>query len=296
MNIMSLRGLITMKNSSILILGGDERSLRLGDYLEAKGLNVCYYGFADITCFESLAQALEGKRCVILPLPFTRDRETLNTPLSDEKIKLADIAAQADKNTYIFGGQLTGCFSEALRLRSIKYYDYFTSEELALYNAVPTAEGVAGILINELPLTVHGMKCCITGYGRIGKATGRLLKAMGAEVTAAVRSPRSFAEAHSAGIMPINYNTLREKEQGFDALINTVPAKVLTKAELKNLKSDCVLIETASAPFGIDFQAAKELALTVIKANSLPGKVAPKTAGEIIGQCIMPLILKEEAR
>lgn len=293
---MPLRGLIIMKNTSILILGGDERSLRLGDFLEAKGLNVCYYGFSGITCFENLRQALEGKRCVILPLPFTRDRETLNTPLSDEKIKLRDIAAQADKNTYIFGGQLTGDFTEALKLRSIKYYDYFTSDELALYNAVPTAEGVAGILINELPLTVRGMNCCVTGYGRIGKAIAGLLKAMGAEVTAAVRNPADAALAHTNGITPIYYGELLKKEQSFDTVINTVPAKVLTKAELKNLKPDCVLIETASAPFGIDFQAAKELALTVIKANSLPGRVAPKTAGEIIGRCILPLILKEEAK
>ena len=279
-----------MKNTSILILGGDERALRLGDYLEAKSLKVCYYGFADITCFESLSEALKDKRCVILPLPFTRDRETLNSPLSDEKIKLADIAAQADKAGFIFGGQLSECFTEELRLRSIKYYDYFTSETLALYNAVPTAEGVAGILINELPMTVRDMKCCITGYGRTGKAIAALLKGMGAAVTVAVRNPRDFALAHSNGITPIPYSDLSEKEQSFDTVINTVPAKVLTKAELKNLNSDCVLIETASAPFGIDFQSAKELALTVIKANSLPGRVAPKTAGEIIGRCILPLI------
>mgnify|MGYP003300621673 FL=1 len=40
----------------------------------------------------------------------------------------------------------------------------------------------------------------------------------------------------------------------------------------------------------IDFQAAKEMAFKVIKAGSLPGKVAPKTAGEIIGRSILPMI------
>ena len=37
-------------------------------------------------------------------------------------------------------------------------------------------------------------------------------------------------------------------------------------------------------------QAAKERAMEVIKASSLPGKVAPKTAGRIIGLSILPII------
>ena len=44
--------------------------------------------------------------------------------------------------------------------------------------------------------------------------------------------------------------------------------------------------------YDIDFQAAKEFAFDVIKANSLPGKVAPQTAGEIIGRSILPIIQK----
>ena len=61
---------------------------------------------------------------------------------------------------------------------------------------------------------------------------------------------------------------------------------------MKNLNQECLFIEIASSPFGIDFQAAKEYAFDVIKANSLPGKVAPKTAGEIIGRSILPIIEK----
>ena len=59
---------------------------------------------------------------------------------------------------------------------------------------------------------------------------------------------------------------------------------------MKNISSDCLFVEIASAPFGIDFQAAKEFAFDVIKANSLPGKVAPKTAGEIIGRSVLPIV------
>ena len=65
---------------------------------------------------------------------------------------------------------------------------------------------------------------------------------------------------------------------------------MLGEKELESINPDCLLIEIASAPFGIDFQCAKEKAFNVIKAGSLPGKVAPESAGEIIGRSILPII------
>lgn len=282
-----------MKTNTTLILGGDRRSLYLGEYLEKLGVSVCYYAFSDTNCFSSLGEALAQSQFVILPLPFTRDRVTLNTPLFNEKIPITELSALIKSDTVVFGGQLPVCFTEELALRGVRFYDYFEFEELAVYNALPTAEGVAGILINELPLTVHSMKCAVTGYGRTGKMICRTLGALGADVTVFARRQSDFADAFSRGFNPLPYSTLREKEHDFDVLINTVPAKIITRAELKNLKPDCTLIETASAPFGIDFQAAKELALNVIKANSLPGRVAPKTAGEIIGRSVLPIMKSE---
>ena len=282
-----------MKSKLILILGGDSRSLFLGEYLEKQGLQVCYYAFNDTDCFHSLGEAVSQAGCIILPLPFTRDRLTLNTPLFNEKISVKELCALADTEKFFFGGQMPKCFTEELDLRSVRYCDYFTLEELAVYNAVPTSEGVMGILISELPVTVHSAKCAVTGYGKVGRQIAQTLKNLGADVTVFARKQSDFADAFSRGIKGEPYSALRENERDFDALINTVPAKVLTRAELKNLKHDCLLIETASAPFGTDFQAAKELALNVIKANSLPGKVAPKTAGEIIGRAVIPVMYKE---
>ena len=46
------------------------------------------------------------------------------------------------------------------------------------------------------------------------------------------------------------------------------------------------MIDLASAPGGVDHQAAEELGIRVIPALSLPGRVAPKTAGEIIKETI----------
>lgn len=279
-----------MKENSVLILGGDNRSLFLGEYLEKQGFKVCYYAFNQTDCFDNLADAITEAGFIILPLPFTRDRLTLNAPLFDGRVLISDIYALATHEKAFLGGQLPKSFCEELDARGAFYCDYFELEELAVYNAVPTAEGVIKVLIEELPLTIHGMKCAVTGYGKVGKVLSSTLKALGAEVTIFARKEKDFADAFSKSLNYKAFSELSRENHSFDALINTVPTKVIGAEELNKLNPECVLIEIASAPFGIDFQAAKEKAFNVVKASSLPGKVAPKSAGEIIGRSILPIL------
>lgn len=279
-----------MKDKSILILGGDSRSLYLGEYLEKQNFQVCYYAFNQADCFDNLTDAVNEADFIILPLPLTRDRLTLNTALFDETVTLSDIYALATPEKVFFGGQLPKSFCEELEARGAQWCDYFLLDELAIYNAVPTAEGVLKVLIEDLPITIHGMSCAITGYGKVGKVLASVLKALGADVTVFARKECDFADAFTKNIKWKYFSELTAENQSFDALINTVPTKVLGATQLDKLNPECVLIEIASAPFGIDFQAAKERAFTVVKASSLPGKVAPKSAGEIIGRSILPII------
>ncbi len=283
-----------MKDNTFLILGGDNRSLYLGEYLENQGFKVCYYAFNHTECYTSLEEAINASDMIVLPLPFTRDRLTLNTPLYDDKILISDIVALLSHKKMVFGGQLPKSFCEELDSRGCTYCDYFLLDELAIYNAVPTAEGVVQVLIDELPITIQGMKCAVLGYGKVGRILADRLFSLGADITVFARKQSAFAEIHASSMKYEQFDTLSTQFNNFDAVINTVPAKVLGGAELSKLNPDCVLIEVASAPFGIDFQAAKERAFKVIKAGSLPGKVAPKTAGEIIGRSILPIIKKKE--
>ncbi len=279
-----------MKDKVFLILGGDNRSLYLGEYLEKQHFGVCYYAFSQTDCYENLTDAINEAAFIILPLPLTRDRLTLNAPLFDETVLLADIYALATSEKMFFGGQLPKSFCEELDARGVPYCDYFLLDELAVYNAVPTAEGVLKVLIEELPVTIHGMKCAVAGYGKVGKVLAGTLKALGADVTIFARKEYDFADAFTKSVKHKHFSTLETDNHTFDVLINTVPTKVIGASVLDKLNADCVLVEIASAPFGIDFQAAKERAMTVVKASSLPGKVAPKSAGEIIGRSILPII------
>ncbi len=279
-----------MKNTKFLILGGDSRSLYLGEYLEKQGLNVCYYAFNDADCFNDLSTAFCESKVIILPLPFTKDKITLNAPLFDETVAVNDICTLATPDKIFFGGQLPKSFQECLQVKGVQFVDYFLLDELAVYNAVPTAEGTIGILIDKLPVTIHEMNCAIVGYGRVGKAVAKALKALGANVTVFARKEKDLADAFSNSIKGKYIADLFLESQKLHSLINTVPVKIIGEQELRRLNPDCLLVELASSPFGIDFQKAKELAFDVIKASSLPGKVAPKTAGEIIGRSILPII------
>ena len=279
-----------MKDNTFLILGGDNRSLYLGEYLENQGFKVCYYAFNHTECYNSLEEAMNSSDVIVLPLPFTKDRLTLNAPLFDDKVVISDIVALLSNKKMVFGGQLPKSFCEELESRDCPYCDYFLLDELAVYNAVPTAEGVVQVLIEELPITIHGMKCGILGYGRVGKVLANTLSSLGAKVTVFARKQSAFAEIYASSMEYKHFDVLSTENNDFDVVINTVPVKVLGDAQLSKLNSDCILVEVASAPFGIDFQSAKEKAFKVIKAGSLPGKVAPKTAGEIIGRSILPVI------
>ena len=66
--------------------------------------------------------------------------------------------------------------------------------------------------------------------------------------------------------------------------------QVLDRQTLEQARPDTVIIDLASKPGGVDFEAAKELGLNVIWALSLPGKVAPITAGKIITDTILNII------
>ena len=61
-----------------------------------------------------------------------------------------------------------------------------------------------------------------------------------------------------------------------------MPHLVLTEERLQYVKKDCLLVDLASNPGGIDKRAAKDKNLKLIWALALPGKVAPVTTAEFI--------------
>lgn len=267
---------------NFMIIGGDSRFSYMRQILEERGYNAkrIYPGeykaddFSDVDVF-------------ILPVPVSRDNVNINAPLAGEAFYFGDFLRLLPEDCIVAGGLWNGYMVEKLEKKNIRVIDYYKNEELALLNAVPTAEGVIGILIDSLPVTVDGLACVVTGYGKCGSALSKKLKALGADVTVAARSRVQLAAAATDGMKTCRISELGKNTSGKRAIINTVPARIIDSDIIKNLDKDCIIVEIASAPFGIDFDAASKYGITAIKAGSLPGKVSPLSAGRIICDTVL---------
>ena len=114
--------------------------------------------------------------------------------------------------------------------------------------------------------------------------------ALGARVSVAARKYEQLAWARAFGYGTEHVGQLAGWLCGYDLVVNTVPALVLGEAELADLKPDCLVLDLASKPGGVDLEAAGRLGRTVIWALSLPGKVAPVTAGAAIKNTIYNML------
>lgn len=281
------------KNKEILIIGGDSRQLYMSDYLEEKGFKTNIYALPEKKrkCVENLKKSIESADIIILPLPISKDNRYFYS-IVPMKETIDDICAYTADKT-VFGGMINRGIEAKFRKNGNKIYDFFKREDVTMLNAIPTAQGILKTMIDNIEYTIHSSKCAVFGFGRIARITAQVLNSIGAEVTVCVRKSGDIAAAKAYGYDSCYINEFSNIAYRYDILVNTVPAVIIERDTLKKVKPDCLIIDVASAPFGTDFASAYELGINVIQCSSLPGKVAPKTAGEIIADGIMNT-LKEE--
>ena len=144
--------------------------------------------------------------------------------------------------------------------------------------------------MEHMPVTIHGSRVLLIGFGRVGRLTAQRFQALGAKVSVAARKYDQLAWAQAMGFAGEHLAQLKGWLCGYDLIVNTVPARVLGREELEDVKPDCLILDLASKPGGVDLGAAGELGLTVIWALALPGKVAPVTAGAAIRNTIYNML------
>ena len=283
------------------VVGGDMRQVKLIQMLAAENyrVNICGFenceeDFDNTVICSDLETAVRNADCVILGLPYSSDDLLITAPYADTLMTLEDLYASLQPNQLLVGGKLgASVYTHALQ-KGCKAVDYFLREELAVENAVPTAEGTIQIMMEELPITVQRSKCLITGYGRIGKVLAQRLGALGADVAVAARSVESLAWIKASGYKPLQIQRRENLVGRYDVIINTIPTLLFDAHILEQIPANTLMIDLASKPGGIDFSAAAMLNLKVIWALSLPGKVEPVTSVEIIKTDIFNIINEEE--
>lgn len=283
---------------NIWVIGGDLRQAKLAQLLRSDGHAVHTFGLENapegvLEGEESLA-GVERADCVILPLPVTGDGAVLNAPLARGEIKVEQVLDSLCSEQLICGGRVDEQTLSMAKERGLILHDYFSREELAVANAVPTVEGAIQIAMEELPITVHGSRILVIGYGRIGRMLAHRFHALGARVSVAARKWTDLAWIEAFGYGVEQTDQLDGWLCGYDLIVNTVPVRVLDEDRLGELKQGCLVIDLASKPGGVDLQAAGRLAVKVVWALSLPGKVAPVTAGKAILNTVYNILREQE--
>ncbi len=285
-----------MNHRKYTVIGGDLRNVKLAELLADDGNTVNIYGFNNagfelkIKESEDLVLAIDESDVIIGPLPCSNDDETLNAPFHAEVIYINEIFKTMNKNQLFIAGRISDKIKHLAEIYDVYSIDILKREEMAVLNAIPTAEGAIQIAMEEMPITLHGSNVLVLGYGRTGKMLSRALSALGSNVFVEARKYSDLAWIKSYGYKPVHLNEIENYLEQMDVIFNTIPSVILDVNKLKKIRRDCLVIDLASKPGGIDFESAKNLGIKVIWALSLPGKVAPVTAAKFIKETIYNIV------
>lgn len=265
------------------IVGGDERAVCLAGLLENEGNEVVSFALDKADGIEKSAQ-IEKADCYILPLPVEGKRTgSLNAPLAETEYSLSEILFDIPDGSLVLGGKI----GNRDEYRGLEMHDYMQRPSFIIGNAALTAEAAIWLLMNGLDTALYGKRALVIGFGRIGRILSQRLKAMNITVGVLSRNPEARAIAGALGYESVSPE---ESIESYGIVINTAPGAVLHEGALSALRSDCVLVELASSPGGINKAEAEKNGLRYIAAPGLPGRYSPKSAAELIFESVKEII------
>lgn len=285
-------------DNNFLVIGGDLRIVKLVNMLSDK--NVIYtYGLEKteeidvnkniIKCKKIDEEVLQKNNIIIGPTPFSKDGVNIYAPYSTNEVNINDVIERCKDKQLIAGG-IKDDIVEFAKENNVQVTDIIKNEKLAILNSISTAEGAIEVAMKETDTIIHGSNVLILGFGRSGKVLSKKLQGLSANVTCAARKQEDLAWINAYGYKSININDIGEKLNNFDIIFNTVPHLILRKEKLKFLNKNCLLIELASKPGGIDRKETENLNIKLVEALALPGKVAPVTTAEFMKETILEIL------
>lgn len=295
--------MILKKTEKIAFIGGDLRQIRAINKIAKCGISVKTFGFneeatkkldASVEIAKTAEEIKNYCNVNVLPLPYSTDGERINAPFSDNVMLINNIIKILPPKSLLLAGRCDEKLKTLSEICDLMLIDYFSREELMVLNAIPTAEGALQIAMEETPHTLHGAKCLVAGGGRIAKILAKMLDGIGAEVFVTARKRGDLALAEAFGYRNVPIWELDRHIDKFEVVFNTIPSMILDFHQLSKMRKSCLIIDLASKPGGVDFDAAQALGIKVIWALSLPGKVAPSTAGDIIASTILNILEEME--
>ena len=285
-----------MKNK-IAIIGGDLKSVNLAEMLMQEGHEVITYGLENaeglnnnvVKC-KNLGEAIDKSNIIIGPIPLSSNGIEINMLFSNEKIKVEDFFSAISSGKVVIAGNIKDNHYKIIEEKNAIGIDILKREELSVLNAISTAEGTISIAVQETTRNLHGSNILVMGFGKVGKVLAKMLDGIGANVYCEARKNVDLAWIKAYGYNPINLNDIDQYLEKFDIIINTIPFVVLDEEKLDKIKKNCVIIDIAGNPGGIDRIAAKKKKIKFTWALSLASKVAPETTAEFLKETIDNII------
>lgn len=280
----------------VAIIGGDLRQVYMANLLIDKGYSVIVYGLTSTLFNESikeastLVDAVSKSKFIIGPIPFSRDQIHINSSDSLEDLTTKHLLENLSPDHKLVAGSINSIVLDYCTVSKIEVYDLMKSQEVSILNSISTAEGTIFEAIRHSTINLHGSKCLILGYGRCAKVLAKKLQGLDALVSISARKNDDRYLANAYGYQSFPLTDLGDRLKDFDFIINTIPALILEKELLSKINKTTTIIDIASAPGGVDFEAAKELDLTAKLCLGLPGKYSPKTSAGILVNVLINLI------
>ncbi|WP_047981221.1 dipicolinic acid synthetase subunit A [Ornithinibacillus contaminans] len=287
----------------IAVIGGDARYLELIRQLQAIenieiiliGYDKLEQGFTGLNQVDFQEMEIDELDVVILPITGTDEEGKVETVFSVQEIRLTEEwFAKLKDSAVIFTGIANEYLKDVTTKTDTTMIPLLDRDDVAIYNSIPTAEGTIMMAIEHTDYTIHSSRVIVAGFGRVGSTVANKFAALGAKVSVAARNTRDLARITEMGLHAISLEKLPDYTNECDLLINTIPARVITKASIEKLPSNALILDLASKPGGTDFEYAKQRGIEAILARSLPSIVAPKTAGKILADVIIQILTNEK--
>lgn len=286
-----------MERYDIALLGGDARIAYMVPYLLEKGYKVICYGIEFISrddkdsviYAKTWNEAVEQTHCIVGGIPLFKGEKVVSKPDLPE-MESSDLYKCLKKNQIIFGGVIPKSFLEMCKERGVRCYDFMKDEPLTVFNTIATAEGAILEALKNQKTNIHGSESLVLGYGRCGRVLAEKLKGMGAKVTVCSRCEQETACADTFGMDTFSLADLEGKIHVYEYIYNTIPAVLIEKNILTQMRHDALVIDIASGLGGVDYISAEKLGISALHCLGLPGKYAPKISAKRLADFVIQKI------
>lgn len=282
----------------LVFIGGDARMLEVIAQVTELDASAVLIGFDKVTrsfpdtVHGELSESVLGDAdAIVLPIAGMEDDGRVESKFSDETITLTDTHFSWMRlGAIVFTGIARPTLEDRAAAHGLRLVKLMELDEVAILNSIPTAEGAIALAMQHTDITIHGSTTAVLGFGRCGQTLARTLSGMGAKVRVVARQEAHLARIREMALAAYPLSRLVEAVADADIVFNTIPHHVLSAAVLAAMRKDCVIIDIASKPGGTDFRYAERRGMKAILAPSLPGLVAPKTAGRIIAASLSRIL------